>query len=73
MNFTFKEPFESKVLTILSLINEFLITIDETIVETDQMKFEKIVDEIMFNKEKEIETLELELTLDKMVYELYNN
>lgn len=37
----------------------------------EQMKFEKLVDEIMTNKEQDIDTSELELTLDIMVNELY--
>lgn len=40
---------------------------------TEQMKFENIVDEIISKKETNIETLELELILDIMVEELYNN
>lgn len=39
----------------------------------EQMKFEKIVDEIISNKENDIETLELEQTLDNMVNELYGS
>lgn len=39
----------------------------------EQMKFEKIVDEIISNKENDIETLELEQTLDNMVNELYSS
>jgi len=39
----------------------------------EQMKFEKIVDEIISNKENDIETLVLEQTLDNMVDELYSS